>query len=513
MPEPSLGELLSIQEAPAKPFVPDNREMIRGLHEAAQFKAENDWKKYNLALSNYKDATKDLQEISKMEIADQDKPELQRQMAEIFQDMGNNPMDFLKGKKVGEVQARLAQLQGLATQSKQNNTFDKFNREYLVRNPELSTDDNKRLVQGYLDQPLGQRKEYLLNQAAVFDYGSFAKGIWDNPSVTQPFADVKAVGSDGKSPGDEFIREVQGKKSDRNNFLSAWNAGLNFQKDKYGHPIRTAIESQFKQLPSTTQDYFEKMGKQKGVDGVTAFWNHQGEAEFNNDKDILRTESEKLLPNQYTLERTKAADRLAEQKQKENFDISLELQKEKAAKGLARLRQDLKNKGQGVQQEWLKNYTNGLRDDAMANGTRIYKSGENGRVLDGFEMPLSEPALNVFAFKEGAGTDKKVVQPDRIIVSPDGKRVTAKFYKKDKDGNIDKDDKGNEPVDDGKTKSFSIDEFEARIGKDMIGISGLNKSLKDLLGSSDDDSDDDEDSGGGTSAQPVSSGKKTIKGF
>ena len=87
MPEPSLGELANAaqsQEAIPTIAVNDQQNMVRTLNQQAQFKAQNDWNKYQSFLKERADTLANLGEIEKMDIMNEDRPELQKDAVKIY---------------------------------------------------------------------------------------------------------------------------------------------------------------------------------------------------------------------------------------------------------------------------------------------------------------------------------------------------------------------------------------------------------------------------------------------
>ena len=81
MSEPSLSDILNFsvdseRGSGSAAVVYDSKPLIAQLNQSAQFKAENDWKKYNLFLGNLKDVYKDMNEIAKMPVMTKDREAL-----------------------------------------------------------------------------------------------------------------------------------------------------------------------------------------------------------------------------------------------------------------------------------------------------------------------------------------------------------------------------------------------------------------------------------------------------
>lgn len=194
MPEPSLSELSNIASdaslgtAGLTDFVPKMHEVNQQIHDAAKFKAQMDWQKYTTFLNNFKDITKDANEIAKMDIAANDREYLQSEMKNIFSEIEKNPKDALGGNGMAKIQERLQKLTSDATLSKQDNLYDKYHRMFLDRVPDMKTEENKGKVEGFLSkQKLGQRQPYMLDQPIPeFDGANLFSGLLKNS--TRPFS-------------------------------------------------------------------------------------------------------------------------------------------------------------------------------------------------------------------------------------------------------------------------------------------------------------------------------------
>ena len=182
MPEPSLQDILSMRSDPELAtgntgIVYDTKDLVHTLNQAAQQKAENDWRKYNMFMGNLKEVYKDLNEIAKQPVLTEDRDKLKQTMGEIMKGISSDPRGFFGGgAKYQETLARLAQLQSETTESKQNNLYDTAHRQYFYANPNLATPKNMALIDDYRKQPLGSRNPYMLELPPMFDM----KGALDN---------------------------------------------------------------------------------------------------------------------------------------------------------------------------------------------------------------------------------------------------------------------------------------------------------------------------------------------
>lgn len=304
MAEPSLGELASAgqsQEAIPTIAVNNQQEMVRTLNQQAQFKAENDWRKYQSFLKERSETLSNLAEIQKMDVMNEDRPELQKDAAKMYQEILENPGAFI-GKnpaKFDEIQGMYGGLLAKATQSKQFNSFDLANRKYLAENPELNTEDNKQKIDQERKKPLDVRTPYTLNLPTVMDVDAYTTGIMNSPSVKTDYATSEVT------PDNQFIVEQSGQKYSRENFLDKWMGGLDVKSDKYGHSISNYVQQQYKKLPD---DVKERIPGKTDDEKARNFWKAQGEAAFGSKTDIISDKKEHRTGNPGYLDKEKLAE-------------------------------------------------------------------------------------------------------------------------------------------------------------------------------------------------------------
>ena len=287
---PSLGELSNLGQpvrVNPEPYIIDTKSTIDVLNNAANQKAQYDWKKYLNFQDNLKEAYKNLDDTSALKAAQEDRPFLQQEMGKVFSEIADNPEAF-SGKNpqlYGQIQSKLSKLKSTATQSAQDKLFDDAHRNYLAQNPELNTDENAALVQGYLKKPLGQREAYTLSLPTLFNADELSGRIIADPSVTSKFAT-----DDELTPDNQFIKSGQkGTISKRDAFLSKWDNSLDNAKDKFNHSIKKAITERYNMLPKDIKSQYPT---------VKDFFHHMGELQFNSDKDLISiTEGGELKAN------------------------------------------------------------------------------------------------------------------------------------------------------------------------------------------------------------------------
>lgn len=256
MPEPSLNEITSIAADPERgtgqpAVIYDNREALRGLNDAAQFKAENDWKKYNLFLKNVGEQYKDLGAIMAQPVMDQDRPELKRQMGDIMASIAKNPKDFFGGgEKNAEVQMKIGKLQSDAAESKQNGIFDFAHRQYLYRNPNLDTPENKASIENFTKQKLGTRQPYQLNLPGLYDPNKMADELNKAAKKEETFSNV--------TPDNQFIESGTKITYDPDKYGKIAET-MYYQPDERGIPIKQTWEKRFNEYPEYIKEQYKKI--------------------------------------------------------------------------------------------------------------------------------------------------------------------------------------------------------------------------------------------------------------
>ena len=309
MPEPGLSEIVNMTVDPERgsgnpAVVFDSKPLIAQINQAAQFKAENDWRKYNMFLGNLKEVYKDMNEIAKMPVMTKDRDALKEQMAGIVKSIASDPHGFFGGgAKYQETLANIAKLQSDATESKQNNLYDEAHRNYFYRNPELDTPENRQLVDGYVNQKLGSRQPYLMKLPGLFD----AKEIGAQISSL-----IKESGADEKPTDDnQFIQKRKWERYDPNKFRATAEQFL-YQADKRGIPLYETMKKRYDTLPEAVKQQYAN-----SKDPVKDF--------YLDSLGVYRpqdTESTDLVANPGYLEKEK----LAEEKRRNN--LSAQLQRE-----------------------------------------------------------------------------------------------------------------------------------------------------------------------------------------
>jgi len=330
MAEPSLSEISNIAADPERggevpvPVI-NNLQGLAALNQAAQYKAENDWRKYTNFLQRFDAFSKDMKEVAAHPVATQDRAFLQKKAAGILEKVMQDPRAALAGAGMYELQDNLAGLVSDATESKTNKAFDTAHRAFLYANPELDTEENKAKIQDYLEkQTLGQRKPYMLDLPVVFDMASYVKQGLELPGVKTPFART------GVTPDNQNIFDEEGDTYDPKKFMDYWMGAIDIKQDKQGHPVGKSIERMYMLLPQSEKDKYPNMKD---------WWREQGKLFAPNAGEVLRKRDLKANPNY--LEKEKLDEKIrasrADERQKAN-ELAERIRARKDANYLARLK-------------------------------------------------------------------------------------------------------------------------------------------------------------------------------
>ena len=459
---PSLSEIANVSVNPNlggvdPSTVIDTGDIARNLLEAANHKSANDWNKLNLVLENKQKLFSKLENIQQFETADQDKPHLKRQAAEIFEEISKNPRAFFGGQKMDEINARLSKLQADATSSKQSKAEDWFWKTYVSQYPEYATDENKKKIEDYWKQPLGERKSYMITPNHVFDAETVAKGLLENPAVTKKFSDIQNVGEDLKTPGNKFIKEEEGIQYDQQAFEKLAKIGLS-APDKYGRPLKDAVKGVYNQLPENVKKYYDKKGGEEGyyLDLMKSY--------FPKDTRVVTKSSAKQ--NEFALKRQEAEDKLKQMGVKFDYDKALLALKKGAEKDILQFKESLVGLRNEQKYQALDNLIDTQFDEAESNpvGDIAEKAlGEDYK--DQYKLDVATKAFDIE--EQGIGNKKLKVSPAVILLNKDKDKVTTIYFGKD-----------GKTVDPSKTKTFTADEYKLRIGKELFGSQGLAKQTE-----------------------------------
>ena len=459
---PSLSEILSITRDPGEGTVApkakfDTQQLVSTVNQAAQFKAENDWRKYSQFMGQLKDTYKELGEIQGLAVAEADRPALQKKAADIFAEIGNDPKGFFGGK-LADVEKKIGELKSLSTQSMQDKIFDDAHRAYMEKDPTLQTDENKSILEGYFKQPLGQRKPYMLKLPSLYDPKAISDQI--NAVIPQKFSQV------GLSPDGKFVNTVSGIRYPEQQYKELADQIFNTPDPKTGRMVSEEVAGRLKSLPTSIQKHYQDKYPE---DPVKGFY----EETLMPWKKPDQLEPIKSTADPFELEKAKQSDKLKQLEVKFGYDKVIEDMRIGGAKAVAKLREKIRMETQIGKVGALKGLVDKMITTAKTE-TPIQTSTGNF-----YKLPVSSDLLKSYSSKEGVL--KKEVKPDAMLISEDGNTVKEVFYNKAGDPSS--------GINDKKSNDFTKDEFTARFGKDVLGVSATEKEIN---------ADDDEDGSGGT---------------
>lgn len=418
--EPSLGELTNIKpEATVHPgVILDSRDAVHELNQSAQFNAEMKQRKYTQALENLKGIYQDLGAIQNTPVLQQDRPLLNRKMADVLNTISSDPHAALGGPKFNEIQRQLGELRTLSTTSKQDNIYDDFHKKTLQSDPELATPGNKEKVDTFTSQPLGQRQKVLLDTPVKFDPEAAMGKILAQKQVAVPYAET---GFDGSN--NEWMTRTTGTTYGRDAALNLWNQGYETGSDANNQPIKKWASEQFDKIKSDPAQ-LEKFGNPKDA---REFYQNLGAMMYGSKEDITGEKSSTRTANPYSM-----------LSKRQNFSLYMEGIKEGNREKLAAVKANLRLQGAPENANFLvRTYANILgnttgKKNAIDVGNNKY---ENEDVIDVPQTILKNYAqAKKETLREGRSADpitETIVEgntPDLTTRTNDG-NLRLTFYK------------------------------------------------------------------------------------
>lgn len=424
---PSLSELTNIQSdanlgtGDTGTVTNDGSNLVRLLNQTAEFKANQDREKYNTFLENLNGIYKNADDIASMDVATEDRDLLKKQVNDVLSGVYKNPKDFFQnaGSPQGqELHKKLAQLRMDATESKQNKLFDAAHREYLGRNPELNTPENKSNVDNYLKAPLGKRKPFTLNLPGLYD--PIALGNEINTAVKQDFATPGAT-ADGK-----FTFTEKGTRYDKDKYNKIAE-NMYYLPDARGQQLRSTLQSRFQSLPKDIQD------KYKDSKDPVKDWYLELQGQYRKPDQVTKDD---YKANPFALESQKSIDRFALENLKSRNDENREIK-------VAQVKEGLKNAPTPDQANFLLKLTAGVLDNTSDQSLTVdlgkgqYSTEKiinaSPIILKMFSKPITTTTKSVDGL-DTETTSEKSIPPDALTRTPEG-GLRAIFYEK-KDGEI-----------------------------------------------------------------------------
>lgn len=325
--EPTLSELTNIKAEPSinPGVILDSRDAVHQLNQSAQFNAEMKQRKYEQGLANLKGIYQDLGAIQETPVMQQDRPILNKKMADVLNVIAEDPRAALGGAKFNEIQRQLGELRTLSTTSKQDNIYNDFHEKTLQADPELATPENKSKVAGFVSQPLGQRQKVLLDTPVKFDPEAAMGNILKQKQVAVPYADTGFEGAHN-----EWMTRTTGTTYKRDSALGMWNQGYETGTDANNQPIKKWAIEQFDRIRKDPEQ-LQKFGNPKDAE---EFYQTVGKMMYGSNQDIVGEKTSTRTANPYSM-----------LSQRENASLYMEAMREGNREKLAAVKENLKLKG------------------------------------------------------------------------------------------------------------------------------------------------------------------------
>jgi len=281
MAEPTLGEIdggrIDPEIGTGQPAVIyDDSQLLRSINENAQFKAQNDWNKYQQFLGDYETRLKNQQEIADKEVSEADREYLKKRSVDLFKDVANDPYKIYSP----EFNTKLSGLRADATASKQDRDYAEKTMQFMLASPdEWGTDENKQMVRDFMNNQTlekGGRKAFMLNQADNVDYMAYFNTLKEG-SKSNRFENE--LGEDGVMYNREFSK---------------------YDKDKYLEKVKLSYESNPKIKAKADRDYNSLPPDIKGqFKDAGDYWNQFGAKHFlaGDEKEVKISEKVAGVPN------------------------------------------------------------------------------------------------------------------------------------------------------------------------------------------------------------------------
>lgn len=391
--EPTLNELTSIKAEPSinPGVILDGRDAVHELTQSAQFNAEMKQKKYAQGLENLRGIYQDLGAVQSTPVMQEDRPMLNRKMAEVLNTIASDPRAALGGPKFNEIQRQLGELRSLSTTSKQDNIYDDFHKKTLQTDPELDTSENKEKVNNFASQPLGQRQKVVLDTPVKFDPEAAMGKILQQKQVAVPYAETGFEG-----PHNEWLTRNTGITYGREPALKLWNQGYDTGTDANNKPIKKWAAEQFERIKSDPSQ-LKKFGNPKDPQ---EFYENLGKMMYGQNEDIVGEKTSNRTANPYSM-----------LGMRENNALYMEAIKEGNREKLAAVKKNLETQGAPENANFLvRQYANVLGN---TTGEKKHVDIGGGRV--GVEEVVDVPNNILKNYAEGVKTTLKEGQSfDRV---------------------------------------------------------------------------------------------------
>jgi len=492
MPEPSLGEILSIGREGVIPTAApiDNRQLISEFNENARLKAQMSWNKYKVFQDQLAQKFQSLEDIDKLEVAPQDREQLDKDRKAMLDSIWKSPTEFFGSgnlKKRTEIEGMISKYRKDATKSKMSYGLEREYNNFMLQSPGFDTPENKKELTDYRNTPLDDRNKIPnFTMLPVFDSSVLLKNILGPQGIStrvSPYSENK----------DGYM--FQGQQTTDNYVLAmnAWMGALH-STDPNGQSHYRFAENEYNKLKPEQKQMYEKDAPgglsepEKKDFGINKFWADYGEQQMGFRANAMG-EWDKLNPTEklkykgadgtpsFEVYFSKHPDIIKKDVQaaikadpyqllKERYNLMgwLEGIKQGGRKELEEVRVNLRGLSPDDQSKAIQTLSDGLIDDAIKSGDSLNIGGKKY-----YKMKAADPVLNIYKTEEKKDFKTTTSVPQDIVVSDDGVTGYTVYYK----------DKEKKEIDPDKTRPLLMNNFTTDFGKYLIGQAGVRK-MKDI---------------------------------
>lgn len=322
MAEPTLKEIESARIDPeigtGQPAVVyDDSQLLQSINQNAQFKAKNDWAKYQQFIGDYENTLNNVQAIADKEVADSDRDYLKKESVDLLSSVLGDPNKIYSP----EFNGKLANIRANAASSKAARDFAERNAYFMLTNPQFNTDENKAKIDDYLNKQTvksGGRKMFTLGMPEVFDNVGYFDALKKSTGQT---IDASFI-----SPDQQFIHERQDTKYGYKPFIELVKLGY-----ESNPKIQKKAQKDFESLPPEIKRNFED---------AKDYWVNFGSKHFGGYDDITMQGKEDIKANPQYLAGAELSEKRRHNKAEEGIgwanvaarNAAIDAAKEKIAK-------------------------------------------------------------------------------------------------------------------------------------------------------------------------------------
>lgn len=439
---------------------------IKAANDAAQFKANNDWRKYTTHLDQVNKFAQnhqlDFTGVMAEDVADIDK------LANVFWDKVQKNPRLLEGINID---ADWRKAQSAIAKSKADHGVLVLQEDYRQKNPDLLNERNNQIALNYRQAGLNNRNASMLNWALPKTLNIDELTNAATKQIEQPVQPVtRRLNDPSTGAYTGSLERVEGlTKVDKNAYDSLGKAAYNsLQKiDKYGHTVKEAAKDMYSMLDPETKRDVDTLAKKNGRSPEEEYFAQSWSARY-------KAEGGKPIS-------TRFEDKAFDVNQKLNSDLILEAARAKDARALEAMKESIKFNFEGKKDEQkadaLVRFGSATLQDAIKNGRTITVS-QGGKDTQVKELNLPPQILEKFGptgkivTKDVFGKDSETTigantPPDVIQYDPAEHKYKIVHYAKDKNGKIETDKHGAKKIDSKLTKDISEDAFMVTVASSI----------------------------------------------